>query len=114
MTVVGFVVVPCSAPWLAVWLHDITASDALFRMFLGMILSLGLVWFYLFAGAALGCLTAPSSFLCGPAGRKWMKLLGGTRNLPTHRVVCVLGALLGFGIMAGVAVLLIYMHPTIT
>jgi hypothetical protein len=38
-------------------------------------------------GVAAACLFAPSSFLLGPLGRKWMKFIG-TQSVPLARLVC--------------------------
>ena len=38
-------------------------------------------------GVAAACLVAPTSFLTGPLGRKWMKFIG-TQSVPAARVVC--------------------------
>jgi hypothetical protein len=110
---IGWVVPPCISPWLAVWLHGIAPADALFRMFLGLLISIGLLPFYIITGAALGCLTAPAAFLTAPSGKTWMKLLGGTRSVLKHRVFCVLATLTGFGLMVGMGVFLFSMSPTI-
>jgi hypothetical protein len=40
-------------------------------------------------GVALACMVAPRSFLEGPAGRPWMRLIG-TRSVALARVVCLL------------------------
>ncbi len=112
VVVVGCVVIPCIAPWTAVWFRGIVAWDAVFRMCIGLMLSIGTSWLYMFAGASLGCLSAPSSFLRSPAGESWMQALGGTRSVAQHRVFCVFGVLVGLGVMTGVALLLIYMAPT--
>ena len=40
-------------------------------------------------GMALMCLFAPREFLNGPAGRKWMALIG-TQNITAARIVCFL------------------------
>jgi len=47
-----------------------------------------------FFGTAIACLIAPSDFLTGPVGQKWMKLIG-TRNVLVARLVCALVALIG-------------------
>ena len=109
----GWFVTPCTAPRLAVWFRGITSQDASFRAFLGVIISTGLLPLYVFAGACCGCLTAPSEFLKSPVGRTWLRLLGGTRSMATHRVFCVLGALTGFALMGGFGAFLMYMAPTV-
>jgi len=40
-------------------------------------------------GVAVACLFAPTTFLAGPLGRKWMKFIG-TQSVPMARVVCFL------------------------
>jgi hypothetical protein len=58
-------------------------------------------------GMALMCLFAPREFLDGPAGRKWMALIG-TQNITAARIVCFLFGLVvtaavgAFGIVAAV------------
>ncbi len=44
----------------AVWIYSIAPADALFRMFLGLLWSLGTVWVYLYPVLRFGCLTALS------------------------------------------------------
>jgi uncharacterized membrane protein YedE/YeeE len=51
------------------------------------------------AGAALTLLFAPSDFLEGPVGRRWLKLVG-TSNLLVARLICLLFAALLLGIGA--------------
>jgi hypothetical protein len=109
----GWVAVPCAAPWVAWWVRGITPRDASFRMALGVLISTGPVPLYVFSGASVGCLTAPSSFLRGPAGARWMQVFGGTRSVVTHRVFCVLAALTGFVVMIVFAVFVICMAPTV-
>jgi hypothetical protein len=43
-------------------------------------------------GTSLACAAAPRSFLAGPAGRPWMKLIG-TKSVAVARAVCLLLAL---------------------
>jgi hypothetical protein len=43
-------------------------------------------------GVSLACAVAPRSFLAGPAGRRWMKLIG-TKSVAAARAACVLLAL---------------------
>jgi hypothetical protein len=43
-------------------------------------------------GVGVACLFAPTSFLAGPLGRKWMNFIG-TRSVPLARLVCLLIAL---------------------
>lgn len=54
----------------------------------------------LLAGVAVMCATAPRTFLMGPVGRKWMKLIG-TENLLFARLICVLIGLCAFGVAVG-------------
>lgn len=43
----------------------------------------------MFFGLAVSCLFAPTGFLTGPFGQKWMKLIG-TKSVPVARLVCLL------------------------
>jgi hypothetical protein len=43
--------------------------------------------FGVISGVSVSCTFAPSSFLNGPAGRKWMKLIG-TESVVVARLVC--------------------------
>jgi len=66
---------------------------------------LAAVW-GLLLGAAIGCATAPTEFLKGPMGQKWMSLVG-TKSVPAARVVCWIVAAVagGFPIFLGVLAL---------
>jgi hypothetical protein len=108
----GWVVIPCVVPWFAVCLRGITPEDAMVRMLIGVIISTGLMPVHILAGASLACLTAPSDFLRGPAGKKWMKALGGTRSILTHRIFCLFGTLPAITLLAALAVLQVCMAPT--
>ncbi|HIJ73635.1 MAG TPA: hypothetical protein HPP83_05980 [Candidatus Hydrogenedentes bacterium] len=56
----------------------------------------------LFFGVSLMCLLAPRSFLTGPVGQKWMKLIG-TQSTAVARVACFLFTLLGLGFITFMA-----------
>lgn len=58
-------------------------------------------------GVAVACLFAPSEFLTGPMGAKWMSLIG-TKNILVARIVCfVFGMLMTAGLITmGVLTLL--------
>lgn len=56
-------------------------------------------------GMALTCLMAPRSFLTGPVGRPWMKLIG-TQNVAVARVVCLLFGLLVTAPVVGMGLLI--------
>ena len=46
-------------------------------------------------GVAMACLFAPRSFLTGPVGQKWMKLIG-TDSIVMARITCLLlGSIIG-------------------
>lgn len=47
-------------------------------------------------GVSVACLFAPRSFLTGPVGQKWMKLIG-TESTAVARVVCLLFTMLLLG-----------------
>lgn len=57
-------------------------------------------------GAAVACAFAPRSFLTGPAGRKWMKLIG-TRNVLAARIVCLVLALILGGVPTALGVFIL-------
>jgi hypothetical protein len=96
--VFGCVIIPCVTPWVAVWLHGYKPLDGVFRMVMGLLISFGAACLYLFAGVALGCLTAPAEFFRSRAGAQWMALMG-TRSVLVSRITCVLGVLVGCAIM---------------
>jgi len=50
-------------------------------------------------GVAVTCLFAPRSFLTGPVGQKWMKLIG-TESTAAARSVCLLFTMLLLGFIA--------------
>jgi hypothetical protein len=50
-------------------------------------------------GVSVKCLFAPRSFLVGPVGQKWMKLIG-TDSTVVARVVCLLFTMLLLGLIA--------------
>jgi hypothetical protein len=55
-------------------------------------------------GAAWACGLAPASFLNGPLGAKWLKLVG-TRNVAVSRVISLTVAVLGTGFCIAMMVL---------
>ena len=57
-------------------------------------------------GAAVACALAPRSFLTGPAGRKWMQLIG-TQNVLVARIVCFLLALIIGGVPTALGVFIL-------
>lgn len=50
------------------------------------------------AGVSVTCTVAPRSFLSGPAGRKWMKLIG-TERVVVARLVCGCLSILFVGLL---------------
>jgi hypothetical protein len=59
-------------------------------------------------GMSLACAAAPRSFLAGPAGRPWMKLIG-TKSVAVARAVCLLLALGLAGLATFIVGLLVFL-----
>jgi hypothetical protein len=108
--VVGSVVVPAVAPWVAMPLFKFTPKDAAGRMVMGLAASLPLALLYVFAGVGVGCLLAPREFMASPAGTVWLKLIGA-RSVGGARVACAFLALGGIAGMIVVIVLELAMAP---
>ena len=56
------------------------------------------------AGASWACAFAPTSFLNGPLGTKWLKLIG-TRNLVVSRVIALVVGIVGTGFCIAIMIL---------
>jgi ABC-type Fe3+ transport system permease subunit len=72
-----------------------------------LLVPLALAAFGHFLGVAMACAFAPQTFLTGPLGRKWMKLIG-TKSPLLARIVCFLLPMLTIAIVAGVACLIVF------
>lgn len=106
--IMGCIVVPLILPWAAYLWQSFGWEDVACRIVIGLIIAVPGLFVYAFAAVSLGCLLAPSSFLLGPAGKRWMQLIG-TTSLSTARVVCVIWIVFGFGVMIGAAILMVRM-----
>jgi hypothetical protein len=103
--VLGGLVAPVTVPWLIYHAGDFRNPTApIGATIIGLIFSLMTVFLYLFAGAATGCLLAPGSFFDSSVGRKWLELIG-TKSPTAARVICLVLALIGVGVVMGVAAL---------
>jgi hypothetical protein len=101
----GCVLLPAAVPWFAMLFRGFSPAIAFWRMLLGLMFSwLPLSLRYAFVGFASGCLFAPARFLEGPAGVRWMNMVGAG-SVPGARIVCTLMILIGFLVMAGVPAL---------
>jgi hypothetical protein len=103
--VLGGLVVPVAVPWLVYHAGNFPNHVApVGATLIGLIFSIMTVFLYLFAGVATACLLAPAAFFDSPVGQKWLELIG-TKNRTAARLVCLVLALVGVGVMVGVAAL---------
>jgi hypothetical protein len=66
---------------------------------------------FMILGAVGSLAVAPTEFLRGPAGRRWMAIFGGTTNPATARAFCWVVLSLMVGVPIGLALLIWWNRP---
>lgn len=95
------VIVPITLPCVAFSLGEYKGPALGMALFVGVLFSLAAIFFYLFAGIAVGCMLAPDEFMDSPVGAQWLTFIG-TKNRTAARVVCFVAAVAGLLIMVGI------------